>query len=142
MSNKYIDAAEIRRAITTIKDPGELFEIRAIGSGRPKVLSGYFTDTDKAIRELERLNLSGRNVFITLNEIDEACYSREQRDIFLDGRTTTSDDDIVAYKWMLHDLDPVRRSGVSSSDAELSEAEDLARNVGGRNKKRVRRHDS
>lgn len=129
MSNKYIDAAEIRRAITTIKDPGELFEIRAIGSGRPKVLSGYFTDADKAIHELERLNLSGRNVFITLNKIDEACYSREQRDVFLDGRTTTSDDDIVAYKWMLLDLDPVRRSGVSSSDAELSEAEDLARNV-------------
>lgn len=129
MSNKYIDAAEIRRTITTLKDPGELFEIRAIGSGRPKVLSGYFTDTDKAIRELERLNLSGRNVFITLNEIDRACYSREQRDVFLEGRTTTSDDDITGYKWLLADFDPVRRSGVSSSDAELSEAKDLARNV-------------
>lgn len=129
MSNKYIDPAEIRRTITTLKDPDELFEIRAIGSGRPKVLSAYFTDTDKAIRELERLNLSGRNVFITLNEIDRACYSREQRDVFLDGRTTTSDDDITGYKWMLADLDPVRRSGVSSTDDELAAAKDLAHRV-------------
>lgn len=127
MSNRYTNTDEVRRAIETLKDPGELFEIRTLGSGRSKVHTGYFTDTDTAIRELERQNLSGRNVFITLNGIDEACYSREQRDVFLDGRTTTSDDDIIKYKWMLLDIDPVRRSGVSSSDAELTEAEALAR---------------
>ena len=129
MSNNHVNTEEVRKAICTEKSPGEVFELRIIGSRRPKVVSGYFTDAETAIRELERQNLSGRNVFMTLNKLDAACYSREQRDIFLDSRTTTSDDDIISYKWLLLDLDPVRRSGVSSSDAELSEAEDLARNV-------------
>lgn len=126
--NNYIDEHEIKRAINALKEPNDLFEIRVPGAA---TYSGYFTDTATAIKELSRLNLTGRNVFITLQNIDKACYSREQHDrmIKIYRQPTTSDGNIKAYEWLLIDLDPERPAGVSSSDEELKEAGETAKRV-------------
>ena len=65
----------------------------------------------------------------TLNEIDDSCYSREQRDCFRQSKVTTSDGDIKGYRWMLVDLDPVRRTGISSTKEELIRSHDMAEAV-------------
>lgn len=121
----YIDEQEIRKTISLMKRVGELFEIRVIfKKGKP--LSGYFKDADTLIKELKRQNLKGANVYITLNEPNEACYSREQKNVLIQAEKTTSDTDIFAYDWLMIDLDPTRPSGVSSSESELQ----LAKNLG------------
>lgn len=110
MSN-FINEAEIRKTLSILKGDGNLFEIRIL-KGK-KTISGYFKDAETAVTALSKLNLRGTNVYLTLNDINEGCYSRQQRDQFLESVPTTSDSDIVGYQWMLIDLDPVRPAGVN-----------------------------
>lgn len=117
-----IDLEKLREAINILKPDGQLFEIRIL-KGK-QTISGYFTDPDTLIRELHKVSLKGANVFYSLQQIDESCYSREQHDCFRQCKTTTSDADIVAYNWMLIDLDPVRKTGISSTKEELKAAYD------------------
>lgn len=125
----YINESEIKRAITALKAPGELFEIRII-EGKT-IYSGYFKSADKAIEEIAKQRLYGKNVFITLNEIKPACYSRAQHDqiIKVFREPTTGDKEITRYEWLLIDLDPERPAGISSTNEELEAAKDKAARV-------------
>lgn len=122
-----IDLEKLREAINILKPDGQLFEIRIL-KGKQNI-SGYFTDVDTLERELHKVSLKGANVFYSLNEIDPACYSREQHDCFRQSQTTTSDSDIIAYNWMLVDLDPVRKTGISSTKEELTAAYDRGKQI-------------
>ena len=120
MTSTMIEPEKILEALRLLKPKGQLFEIRIL-QGK-QTISGYFTDGEKLLKELNKVSLKGANVFYTLNQIDESCYSREQHDCFRQCKVTTSDADIVAYNWMLIDLDPIRKTGISSTAAELTEA--------------------
>lgn len=117
MTNGIIEPEKIKEALTILLKENNLFEVRIL-KGKTTI-SGYFTSSDVLIKEFNKVDLRGANVFYTLHRIDESCYSREQHDCFRQVKTTTSDNDIVAYQWLLIDLDPVRRTGISSTDAEL-----------------------
>jgi len=130
MAIDYFDEAELRRTISIMKPAGELFEVRIIPANKKqKPYVGYFKDADVLIRELKRQSLKGANIYITLQAIKEACYSREQRDCFVQGASTTSDNDVEGYNWLMIDLDPERPSGVSSSEEELKAAKDLGNKI-------------
>lgn len=127
ISVKQYDENQIIKAIDLLKPDNELFEIRVIGN---VTNSGYFKDAEAAIKALSKLDLLGRNVYITLNEVNPACFSRSQSNCFISKpKITTSDNDITRLKWLFIDLDPKRISGTSSSEAELSEAHALARKI-------------
>ena len=123
----YIDEKEIRKTIKILKPDSQLFEVRIIGThgGQKKIISGYFTSADTLIKEFDKVDVRGRNIYITLNEINPACYSREQHDKFLQTSQTTSDSEITRYQWLFVDLDPIRPTGISSTNEELKHAEDL-----------------
>lgn len=128
--NLRIDETEIRKAIAVLKPNDKLFEIRYISSSGKLNFSGYFKNADTLIESLKHLAPTEEgNIYITLNEIDEACYSRQQRDCFVKNcKTTTSDNDIKGYNWLMLDFDPERPSGTSSSNEEL----EIARKRAGR----------
>lgn len=131
--NLQIDEYELRKALAVLKPDGELFEVRAIaGSGRLN-FSGYFRDADILIERLRHLNPTEPvNIYFTLNDVNEACYAREQRERFVkNAKTTTSDNDIDGYGWLLLDFDPERVSGTSSTETELQQARAKARQVFG-----------
>lgn len=130
MAVSCIDEAEIRRTISVLKPEGELFEIRIIPANKKQKPSvGYFKSVDVLLRELKKQQLKGTNVYITLQKIKDACYSREQRDCFVMGASTTSDNDVEGYNWLMIDLDPERPSGVSSSEEELKEAKNSGNRI-------------
>ena len=120
----YYDESTIRQTISLLKPDNELFEIRIIGKGnnRKRINSGYFTDTDTLIRQFDLIDPRGANIYITINKINEACYSREQHDCFRMTDATTHDHEVDAYEWFFVDLDPKRLSEISSTDAELEAA--------------------
>ena len=126
MQTVKIDEQELRKAIAILKPNNQLFEVRILGK---PTTNGYFTDADTMIRELKKQDLNRRNVYITLQEINEACYSREQRDCFMRADTSTSDPDTVGYDWLFIDIDPDRVSQVSSTDAQLETAKGVAKKV-------------
>lgn len=120
----------VRRAVHTIKKDGELFEVRIIGErGKNNIASGYFRDADTLIAAFDKMDLRRKNVYIVLNTITDACYSRKQRDHFEATNVTTDDKDIEKYDWLFIDLDPERAKEVSSTDEELKESIVLAGRV-------------
>lgn len=123
------DEAEIRKTISAIKANGGLFEVRVI-SGKWNA-SGYFSDTEVMLAELKRLKSKQQaNVYLMLNHIKDECYSRQQRDKFVEyASPTTGDHDIDGLEWLLVDLDPKRAAGTSATDEQVEQAHSMARKV-------------
>lgn len=127
---QYFDENMIRQTINYFKPNNELFEIRIIAKGnRKRIISGYFTDADTLIKQFDNIDPRSTNVYITLNKINDALYSREQHDCFRVTDEDTHDYEVDAYKWLFIDLDPKRLSGISSTDEELEAARILSDKV-------------
>lgn len=114
------DENEIRKALSIMKMPDELFEVRIVTASKKNV-SGYFRSADVCMDALKNVRVADCcNVYITLNGIRDECYSRQQRDRFMSGVSpTTTDTDIGGYTWLLVDIDPVRSAGTSSSEEQI-----------------------
>ena len=127
------DQREIQKALSLLFSEGAVVELRALGDGG--VHSGYFTNFDKLTDQARILDAFNdvHGVYVTLNEVNPALLSRranrvKQRLSRTDA--TTADADITRRRWLPIDLDPVRPSGVSATDAEhtaaLERAEEIA----------------
>lgn len=113
--------------LTLLHEPDEIVEIRSID---PKpVISGYFKANSPAIEEALK-EYPDRTFYQTMNVIVTGCYSREQKEKLIRApKQTTTDNDVKGYRWILVDADPVRPSGISSSQAEKEAARLVASNV-------------
>lgn len=130
IGHKLFEPDEIRKTIHALKNDGELFEVRCLEANGKRVSSGYFRDIENMIEQLCRLNSSDSNIYITLNDIKQECYSREQRDRFITNtKVQTSDNDICGYEWLFIDVDPKRPAGVSSTDEQLNQAKTTGNKV-------------
>ena len=115
-----LDKTQVYRWFDIMKANNELVEIRLIGSN--KTGSGYFSDADTLINAVEPYTDSF-NVYFTINPINSACYSREQKDkIVLRPKNTTTDTEVTCRNYVLIDLDPKRPSGVCSTKEEATKA--------------------
>ncbi len=123
-----MDIDEIYKWHKVFKRPDELFEIRILGKFQ---YSGYFKSVDKMIDAIKPYcELDDEQIYFTLNEINEACYGRQQCEkIVKSPKATTADGDITRRRWLLIDFDPKRATGVNSSDEELELAHKKAQNV-------------
>lgn len=127
--NDYINADEVRKAIEVLQEPGGVFEIRAIGTAKKDILSGYFRDAETLLKAFETIDIRSRNIYITLQQVKKECFSRAQSERFLRSMQTTSDTEIVRYRWLFVDVDPTRAAGISSSNQELELAREMAEQV-------------
>ncbi len=111
--------------------PGEVTEVRAFIAGKHQawgnefsrgIVAGYFDDFDlfsAAVKSLEALNHGG--IYFTLQVIDPRLIGRACNRMAV-LKATTSDRDVLRYRWLPIDLDPVRPAGIPSSNAELAAA--------------------
>lgn len=125
----FLNEEKIRQTVSVLVEKGRVFEVRVIRKRPKQVLSGYFKNVDVLLKELKKIDLSGCNVYITLNAVKEECYAAEQHDKFLPGASATSDNDIDYYTWLFIDLDPKRKSGISATDEERDSAFKLATKI-------------
>lgn len=105
--------------------PGEIVEVRIMGARKGQVISGYFDDHAKfcqAVQAADRQQHHG--IYFTAQVIDPRLIARAYNRV-QQSDLTTSDKDVLAYRRLLIDLDPVRPSGISSSDSELEAALEL-----------------
>ena len=122
-----IDESQIRQWWSLFKGGERLVEVRLLGKN---TYSGYFTNVETLIAQLKPLldpnnaqYYGAMQAYFTLNDINPALYSREQRDVFVKKpKSTTTDGDIVHRGMVLIDLDPSRAAGISASDAEFEKA--------------------
>ncbi len=127
-----VGLAGVLAGIRLLTSPGSVFEIRSIGS--EGIGSGYYNDPVKAANDVllleQDLHISG--IYLTLNEVNAVLLARRANRIKTRlGRTdaTTADADIIRRRWLPIDIDPVRISGVSSSESEHTDALVLADSV-------------
>jgi hypothetical protein len=122
---------EIRRAVGVLAD--DVIEVRALADGVTH--SGYFDDHDLLALAVEALDAdpSVAGIYVTLNVVNPALLARRANRIKLRlsrKDATTADADILRRRWFPVDIDPVRPSGVSSTDEEhdaaLAAAERIA----------------
>jgi archaellum biogenesis ATPase FlaH len=118
----------IRQWYEVFKDGHELVELRIIDGFAKRTYSGYFADVETIISALAPYDRC--NIYFTLNTIDEACYSREQRNLICQRpKSTTSDKEILTRKWCLIDIDCEKPSDTNATDAEKRQSQLVANNV-------------
>ena len=124
---------EIRTAVKILATPGSVVEVRALADGVTH--SGYFDDYEALGRTVEALDAdpSVAGIYVTLNTVNPALLARRANRIKMRlsrKDATTADADILRRRWFPVDIDPVRPSGVSSTDEEhnaaLAAAEQIA----------------
>ncbi|MGD9691096.1 MAG: AAA family ATPase [Phycisphaerales bacterium] len=128
--------AEIIRAFKLLVRPGGITEVRALdavmrgGRSYPATLSGYFDCPEKLADAVEKI-VSARGIYIIPNAVDPALLNRAFNRIKVVGKTDplTTDTGITRRRWLLVDLDAVRPTGISSTDAEHAAARQRAERV-------------
>ena len=123
---------ECLTAIRLLSAPGQIIEVRAITEDG--VASGYFDSPEKLAEKVEALEglSTVQGIYVTLNPVNPALLSRRANRIKMRlGKkdATTADSDIIRRQWLPVDIDPVRPSGVSSTNAEHDAAIATARRV-------------
>ena len=121
-----ISETEIRKAISLLKTENQLFEVRVIYNSK-QMYSGYFKTADDLIKAFNKdiRDYANCNIYITLNSLNEACYSREQQNFF----KKNANNDVVGYDWLFIDVDPKRPTGTSSSDDQVAAAKEIGNKV-------------
>lgn len=93
-------------------------------------VSGYFDDGAAFVEAVTALDKAGKasGIYVTLNPVQPDLLARAVNRLIPIKKhgTTTEDAHIVARRWLLLDFDPVRPSGISSSQTELRAALDVA----------------
>jgi len=123
---------EIRRAVELLAPDGGVIEVRALADGATH--SGYFDDYERLARAVEALDAdpSVAGIYVTLNDVNPALLARRANRIKMRlsrKDATTADADILRRRWLPVDIDPVRPSGVSSTDEEHKAALNAAERI-------------
>lgn len=123
--------AEIHRAVTILGEPGQTIEVRIprVDGKNTRTDAGYFQDPDALAGAVIAYNGRAHGIYITLNPVDPALFSRAANRLEEWATLTTSDKDVVRRRWLPIDVDPRRPAGISSTAEEHAAALALARNV-------------
>lgn len=123
-------STEVKRTLDAICESGQIIEVRA-KSRDGYVYSGYGQNLEELAHQVDTLDTTDTTgIYLTLNPVNPALMARRSR--VGKVRSTdplTSDADIVCRRWLPIDLDPVRPSGVSSTNEEKAAAQKKARLV-------------
>ena len=127
---------ETVRFLRTLFAAGDVFEIRALEAvtaeyQRPHAESGYF-DYDHIPQAAEAISKlrSYSGAYVTLNPVNPALLGRANNRIAPARRdNSTADGDVLRRRWLPIDCDPVRPSGIASTDEEHETALALEREI-------------
>ncbi len=120
---KTLDAARL------MLEPGSVAELRILNTNK-KTVSGYFDDFDKLAAAAAEWDGKAPGVYVTLNAVNPDLLARSSNHLTEWARFTTSDTDILRRRWLPIDCDPVRASGISSTEEEHDAAIARAREIG------------
>ena len=106
--------------------PGEVRELRIPRHNRfGHTASGYF-DSPEKLAVASRKWDGKANIYVSLNPVEPSLIARASNRIVERAENTTSDQHVLRRTWLFLDIDAHRPSGISSTDAELSNAQTVA----------------
>ena len=115
----------IRSACDLLFAPKQTVEVRLIG--KRGTASGFFDDYDRLTAAVGPFNNRGEygGIYVTLNPVNPDLLARRANRIETrlgKDERSAADSDILSRRWLPIDIDPVRPSGVSSSEEEHTAA--------------------
>lgn len=117
---------------TMIRSPlfvqGGIYEVRIPGTLHGTV-SGYFTNERELDAAIAPYDGKVKAIYVTMNPVKRDLLARAPNRLIKGAKITTTDAEIIRRVWLLIDLDPIRKAGTSSTDAEHQAAFDLAERV-------------
>jgi hypothetical protein len=122
------DTAAACACWTALVRPGDVHEVRIPKSRKgPRrffgTVSGYFDNADDFATALTGLTgYDAEGVYLTLNPVNPDLLARAANRLKDNARETTGDGDVLRRANLLIDVDPVRPSGISATDAERDAA--------------------
>jgi P4 family phage/plasmid primase-like protien len=120
------DTAEIRQALELLLAPDSVAELRCPKT-KERTGSGYYDDPACMASKATALSGTVPGVYVTLNPVQPDLLARRVNRFEFWAKDTTTDENILSRRWLPLDFDPVRVSGISSTDAEHEAALTRAR---------------
>jgi hypothetical protein len=122
MTDRASVAAEIERFLGLLWQPGEVRELRIPRHNKyGQTASGYF-DSPATLAKAAATWDGKANLYFTLNPVNPPLLARASNRINDRAEHTTADTDILQRRWLYIDVDPIRPSGISSTEAEREAA--------------------
>jgi hypothetical protein len=118
------DRSEVEKAVAIFFEGTK--EVRILNTPYNHTMSGVFADLAKLIDEItsDKTQAQQRSVYWTLQRLyPSKC--KVTNAIYPNVVNTTQDDDVIEYRWLLVDCDPVK-DGDSATDAEKMASLDVA----------------
>ncbi len=116
---------EALRAIGAIFEPGDVIEIRALEWGELQTRAGSthagyfnFENSDAITTAIRSVDGKAEGVYVILNRFNPDLLARSNNRLKARPKHTTSDADIIEWRWLYIDADAIRPSGISATDAE------------------------
>lgn len=134
MQTKERQREEIMAACESLFARGQVAELRILSLfGRTGLnAAGWFNDWERLAESAIAYDAKKpEGIYVTLNALHPGCLARCPNAVMERPSHTSVDSDIVRRHWLPVDVDPVRPSGISSSEDELLAAIDTARNIAG-----------
>lgn len=117
----------ITQTIEILKQPEEVVEIRILKTDKGTI-SGYFDDVEKLIIDVQKY-VGKYDIYVTLNPPKDELLARCTNRLQTYAKHTSSDLDIKEIRYVLIDIDPIRTSGISSTDDEKKAAYELSEKI-------------
>lgn len=111
------DQAMIRTTLETLHPSGGVVEMRMPKTSK-RTVSGYYDDWAALTRDAAVYDRDAPGIYITLNPINPTLLARANNRAIPYCDKTSGDSDVIARRWLPIDCDPVRPSGIPSTDAE------------------------
>lgn len=124
----------IAKTLSLLTEKDQVCELRILNTNKGTI-SGYFNNYKVLESNAMDYNDKVPGIYITLNPVKKDLLARANNRVNPWARQTTSDADIEYRKWLPIDFDPVRPSGISSTEEEQENARKLAEEVMGYLKK-------
>jgi hypothetical protein len=127
-NDKMADRSTMQRFLAALFPAGGVVELRCPKHCRGKTTAGYFDDHVKLLDAAARLSGQCPGVYATLNPVNPALLARANNQAKqLD--TLTGDVDIIRRTALLIDADPVRPTGIPSTEQEHTAAIQLTAEI-------------
>ena len=112
-------------------EDGHVYELRIPKTKKRGVISGYFDDMNALAVNADVLSgdVDVPAVYITLNPVILDLIARSANEVLDRSEVTTKDHEIARRRLLLVDCDPIRPTGISSSDAEHEAAIERSRQI-------------
>lgn len=118
---------EVLKGLVATGKENQAVEVRILNTNKGTI-SGVYNDFDKLIEDIKPYD-EHYNIYMTLNNLPKELLARGKNKLAYFARNLTKDNDIKKRNQILIDVDPVRVSGISSSNEELEAANEVAEKI-------------